>query len=308
MKVAIFGGTGFVGSYLVDELLEREHVPVALVRSGSEYKISRQDACETVSGTIDNPEAVRRTIAGADAVIYNIGILRAYPRQGVTFKALHLDGARLAMEMAGEAGATRFLLMSANGVKADGTDYQKTKYMAEQHLQASGLDWTIFRPSVVFGDPRGRMELATQLYRDIVASPLPAPWFYDGLLPFGAGSMQMSPVHVSDVATVFVKSLERKESIGQIYHLGGPQQVSWKQILVTIGRATGRRVFGLPSPAWAVKAAAALLEGWDFMPVTRDQMTMLMEGNTCDSAALFREFDIDPIPFDAEHLQYLNRR
>ena len=116
MRVAIFGGTGFVGSYLVDELLEREHVPVLLVRPGSEDKISRRDACETVSGAIDNPEAVRRTIAGADAVIYNIGIIRAYPRQGITFKALHLDGARLAMDMAGEAGARRFLLMSANGV------------------------------------------------------------------------------------------------------------------------------------------------------------------------------------------------
>jgi len=307
VKVALFGGTGFVGSYLVDDLVERGHVPVLLIRPGSEAKLHRREVCETVPGVIEDPEAVRRTVTGADAVIYNIGILKEYPKRGITYEALHFDGARLAMAMAAEAGVQRFLLMSANGVKADGTAYQKTKYLAEQYLQSSGLDWTIFRPSVLFGDPRGRMEFATQLNRDIVASPLPAPLFYDGLLPFGAGSMQMSPIHVCDVAKIFGNSLQRQESVGRIYHLGGPRCVSWKQILETIGQATGKRVFGLPTPAWAVKAAAGLLEGWDIMPVTRDQMSMLMEGNTCDSAALFQEFEIDPIPFEAEHLQYLGK-
>ena len=82
-------------------------------------------------------------------------------------------------------------------------------------MWASELDWTIFRPSVLFGDPRGRMEFATQLYRDIIGSPMTAPLFYDGLLPFGAGAMQMSPVHVGDVAEVFGKSLQRKEGVGR---------------------------------------------------------------------------------------------
>ncbi len=307
MNVAIFGGTGFVGSYLIDELLKRGHVPVLLVRSGSEAKIHRRDMCETVTGVVEDPEAVRRTVSGADAVIYNIGILKEAPKRGVTFEALQFEGARLATNATAEAGVKRFLLMSANGVKANGTPYQRTKYMAEQYLQSSGLDWTIFRPSVLFGDPRGRMEFATQLYRDIVAMPLPAPMFYDGLLPFGAGSMQMSPIHVSDVVSIFVGSLQEEKTIGRIYHLGGPRNLSWKQILQTIGEATGKRVFGVPTPAWAVKVVAGLLDGLDIMPVTGDQVSMLVEGNTCNSADLFRDFNIDPIPFDAEHLQYLIR-
>lgn len=305
MKVAIFGGTGFVGSYIVDELLEQGHVPVMLVRLGSEDKVRRRDMCELVSGVISNPDAVRRTVTGTGAVIYNIGILKEIPNLGITFEALQFEGARLVMDKALEAGVKRFLLMSANGVKADGTAYQKTKYMAEQYLQASGLNWTIFRPSVVFGDPRGRMEFATQLYRDIVASPLPAPMFYDGFLPFGAGTMEMSPIHVGDVAKIFVESLKADKGIGQIYHLGGSRNLSWKQILQTIGEATGKRVFGLPTPAWAVKIVAGLLDGLNILPVTRDQISMLVEGNTCDSTEVFREFDIDPVPFDAGHLQYL---
>jgi len=307
MKVALFGGTGFIGSYLVDELLSQGHAPVLLIRPGSESKVRHPEGCELVRGTIGDPEAVKRTIQETDAVIYNIGILKEYPKRGTTFDALHFEGARLAMDTAQEAGVQRFALMSANGVKADGTPYQKTKYTAEQYLQTSSLDWTIYRPSVLFGDPRGRMEFATQLYRDIVSTPMPAPLFYEGLLPFGAGSKKMSPVHVSDVARVVVASLTRDESKGRIYHLGGPDQLSWKQILEAIGKATGKRVFGVPTPAWAVKTVAGMLEGLDIMPVTRDQVTMLMEGNTCDSKDVFREFGIEPIPFDDAQLQYLTQ-
>ncbi len=306
MKVALFGGTGFIGGYLVDELLNQGHKPALLVRPGSEPKVRYPDRCELVTGIVQDPEAAKQTIKDADAVIYNIGILKEYPKRGITFDALHFDGARLAMATAEAMGVKRFGLMSANGVKADGTAYQRTKYMAEQYLQTTGLDWTIYRPSVLFGDPRGQMEFATQLYRDIVSRPIPAPLFHEGLLPLGAGSAKMSPVHVLDVVRVMVASLTREQSRGQIHHLGGPAEISWKQILETIGKATGKRVFGIPTPAWAIKTMADMLDGLDIMPVTRDQIIMLMEGNTCDSSDLFREFGIEPIPFDVPHLQYLN--
>lgn len=307
MKIALFGGTGFVGSYLLDELLEQGHSARLLVRPGSDADVQSRDGCEIVAGTIADPAAVKSTIEGSDAVIYNIGILKEFPGRGVTFEALQFKGARLAIDSAKALGAQRFGLMSANGVKEDGTPYQQTKYMAEQYLQSSGLTWTIYRPSVLFGDPRGRMEFATQLYRDIVSMPIPAPLFHDGLWPFGAGSMPMSPIHVRDVASIVISSLARIQSERQIYHLGGPRQVTWKEILKTIGQATGKRVFGMPTPAWAVKTVAEMVKRLDIMPVTRDQITMLMEGNTCDSTELFREFAIDPIPFDVAHLDYLRK-
>jgi uncharacterized protein YbjT (DUF2867 family) len=308
MKVAVFGGTGFIGGYLVDELLARGHKPVLLVRPGSESKVRQPGACEMVPGTIAEPQAVEQALRGADAAIYNIGILKEYPKRGVTFDALHFEGNRLAADRARAMGVKRFVLMSANGVKADGTAYQRTKYMAEQYLQSSGLEWTIFRPSVLFGDPRGQMEFATQLYRDIVSQPIPVPLFHDGLLPFGAGSARMSPVHVQDVARVTVASLSQEQTRGQTRCLGGPEELSWKRILEIIGEAVGKRVFGVPVPAWAVNTVADLLQGLDIMPTTRDQITMLMEGNTCDASGLFGDFGIDPTPFDATHLQYLNNR
>ena len=308
MKVALFGGTGFVGGYLVDELIDQGHTPVVLVRPGSEHKLRHADACLRVGGAIEDPDAVRRTLEGADAAIYNIGILRAEPRRGVTFESLHLDGAKRAMELAAATGVSRFLLMSANGVCAEGTAYQKTKFMAEQYLQDTPLQWTVFRPSVLFGDPRGNMEFASQLYRDIVSWPIPAPLFYDGLLPVHAGSLEMSPIHVADVAHIVVASLERPETFGRIYPLGGPDRLSWKAILQTIAAATGKRLFGVPVPIWMMKAVVGLVERLPEFPMTRDQLTMLIQGNTCDSREVFVLFGMEPKPFSVENLAYLKAR
>jgi NADH dehydrogenase len=211
------------------------------------------------------------------------------------------------MDAAAEVGVRRFLLMSANGVKADGTGYQRTKYMAEQHLKTTALDWTVFRPSVLFGEPRGRMEFATQLYRDIVRSPLPAPLFYEGLLPFNAGEFRMSPVYVKDVAAVFVQALDMPETTGQIFPLCGPASLSWKEILKTIATAAGTTKRALPAPVLLLKGLALALDQFAFFPITRDQLTMLMEGNTCDGHNAFQRFDLEPAPFDTTRLAYLRR-
>jgi uncharacterized protein YbjT (DUF2867 family) len=306
MKVTLFGGTGFVGSYLIGALLEHGHHPVLLVRAASKHKVNQPDKCTLVTGDIADPAAVRSAIDGSDAVIYNIGILRESPAQGVTYEALHFEGARRAMDAAVEAGVRRFLLMSANGVKADGAGYQRSKYMAEQYLAITGLDWTIFRPSVLFGDPRGRMEFATQLYRDIVRSPLPAPLFFDGMLPLHAGMFRLSPVHVKDVAAVFVKALDMPETVGRTIALGGPESLSWKDILQTIARAAGTTKWTVPAPVLLLKGLAAALDRYAFFPITRDQLTMLMEGNTCDAQELLRTFGLAPTPFDAATLSYLH--
>jgi uncharacterized protein YbjT (DUF2867 family) len=305
MKVTVFGGTGYVGGYLIDELLDKGHHPVLLVRPGSHHKVRHHERCTLVDGDITSPDTIRTALAGTDAVIYNIGILREFPSSGVTYEALHFEGARRAMDVAEEVGVHRFLLMSANGVKADGTGYQRTKYMAEQYLKTTALDWTVFRPSVLFGEPRGRMEFATQMYRDIVRSPLPAPLFYEGFLPFNAGEFRMSPVYVKDVAAVFVQALDMPETAGQIFPLCGPASLSWKEILKTIAAASGTTKRALPAPVLLLKTLALALDQFAFFPITRDQLTMLMEGNTCDGHNAFQSFGLKPASFDTTMLSYL---
>jgi NADH dehydrogenase len=305
MRVAVFGGTGFVGSHMVDAMVDNDMRPVLLVRPGHEQRVRHPDSCNLVSGTIDDAAAIDRTLEQADAVIFNIGILREFPTRGITFQHLQQDAACRVIDAAVARGVKRFLLMSANGVAAEQTAYQKTKRDAERHLVASGLDWTIFRPSVIFGDPRGRSEFATQLHEDVIASPLPAPLFYQGILPHAAGEFMLSPVHVHDVARAFVTALLWPTTIGQTLDLGGPENLTWREILTRIAEATGRHKLMLPVPAFGVSTAAALLDRFESFPVTRDQLSMLLQGNTCGSAALNR-LGITPTAFDAESLRYLN--
>ena len=305
MRVAIIGGTGFVGSYIVDELLLQGHEVSMLVRKGSEKKLIQPDSTRMVAGSIDSTASIDEVVAGCDAVIYCVGILREFPRQGITYEATQYDGVASTIEAATKGGVQRFILMSANGVKIPGTRYQETKKRAEDALLESKLEATIFRPSVVFGDPRGQMEFATQLYRDMVHKPIPAIGFFSGLNP-GTGAVLMSPVHVEDVARAFVNSLSDASTLGKTYNLGGPEVVSWPEMIRRIAAATGRRKWIIPFPIGVMKLAATLLDWLPLFPVTRDQLTMLAEGNTADPKVIESLTGKAPIAFSPEHLAYLN--
>ena len=304
MRVAIIGGTGFVGSYLVDELCDAGHEVSLLVRAGSETKLHRSDLFRTVAGDVASTSALQAVVADCDTVIYCIGILREAKRKGITFEALQYEGLAATVEAAKNAGVQRLILMSANGVKAGGTPYQDTKYRAEQTALASGIPTTVFRPSVVFGDSRGKMEFATQLLDEMVATPVPAIGFFSGTSP-AKGPIVMSPVHVQDVAKAFRLALEDESTVGKTYELGGPEVLSWVQIIQRIAAAVGRKKMIVPMPLGIMKLAAGLLDWIPAFPATKDQLTMLQEGNTADPKILEELIGAPPRVFDGDNLQYL---
>ena len=307
MKVALFGGTGFVGSYMIDQLIDSGHIPRVLVRPGSHQKIISPDKCEILEGDIANTDDIMSVLEDAEAVIYTIGIIREFHRQGITFEKIHFEGAVKCIDVAVEKGIKRFILMSANGVCPDGTGYQKTKWMSEQYLKNTDLEWTIFRPSLIFGDPRGhdRPEFCTQLKKDLISLPLPAPLFHEGILPLNAGSFTMSPIYIKDVANIFVSSIDKENDYGKTIELGGETELSWKEIIKIISHACGKKKWALPVPVIGVKTVAAVFDRFSWFPVTKDQLTMLLEGNTCDSTNYFSENSLKPLPFDINNLSYL---
>ena len=304
MKIGIIGGTGFVGSYILDALAVYGHSMRVLLRPGSEGKLPALPELEAVPGDVSDEAAVRACLAGCDAVVYLIGILREEPSRGITFDAMQRRGAERAIAVAEELGIKRFLLMSANGIDAAATPYQTTKLAAEEALKASTLEWTIFRPSVIFGPPRGRMEFCTQLKQELIDSPMPAPLFYEGWLPIDAGDFELGPVHVEDVAAAFAKSLETPETVGQTLELCGPDAWSWKQILSGIAAAAGKTKLMLPAPVMFIGPVASVMGRFEWFPVTRDQLTMLLGGNTCVEDG-FAPLGITPRPFDPDALAYL---
>jgi NADH dehydrogenase len=304
MRVGVIGATGFVGSYLVDQLIESGHEPSVLVRAGSEDKLRHASECRVTTGEVSSATAIAETCRSCDAIIYNVGILREDRRHGITFEKLQFEAVDRCVRAARANGVQRFILMSANGVKQGGTPYQDTKFRAEEVVRNSGLDWTIFRPSVVFGDPRGRMEFATQLYRDMVAPPIPAIGFFKGLRP-ETGGLFMSPVHVLDVASAFVRAVEDDSLVDQIIKLGGPESLSWTDMLTRIAAACDKKKLIIPMPIGVMKLAASLLDWLPFFPVTRDQLTMLAEGNTVANELLPELIGRTPTPFTTENLAYL---
>jgi NADH dehydrogenase len=304
MRTAIFGGTGFVGSYLVDALLDAGHEPSLLVRPGSEKKVRHADRCRLTGGEIDDGAAIARTLEGCGAAIYLIGILRENPAQGITFKATQYEGARRVIDAVKSRHVERFLLMSANGVKQDGTGYQRSKFEAERYLEGSGLRGTVMRPAVIFGDPRGRMEFATELRNRMIRPPIPAPAFFSGLSP-RRGTFSMTPVFVEDVARAFQRSLDNDATVGRTLHLGGSEELPWPAIIRRIAEASGRRKLIVPVPAKAVHVAAALLDRFSFFPITRDQLAMLMEGNTVPATSDFDLLGLSPAAMTVDRLAYL---
>ena len=305
MRVAIIGGTGFVGGYLTDALLEAGHDPSLLVREGSEDKVRQSERVRVTPGNISSQEALQSAVEGCSAVIYNVGILRELPRRGITFEESQYQGLVRTVEAARKAGVSRLLLMSANGVKRPGTPYQETKRRAEEYAMKSGLDVTVLRPSVIFGDPEGKMEFATQLFDEMIRPPIPAVGFFMGRNP-EQGAVVMSPVHIEDVASAFLAVLADDGTIGQTFSLGGPEVLSWTEMIRRIAEATGKRKWILPMPTWIMRVGATFFDWLPFFPVTRGQLTMLEEGNVADPEVLEQLIGHAPRGFSVENLQYLS--
>ena len=318
VKVALFGGTGFVGSYIVDELVSREHQPRLMVRSGSEGKVPKPEYCETVSGDIHDDYAIRETLYDCDAAIYLIAVIKEFPKEGITNELLQFRDAQRVANIALEVGVKRFLLMSALGTNCGPgvSKYFTAKHLAEQAVKNTELSWTILRPSSIFGDPRGfgRPEFCTMLKKDMLNLipfpgflPFPVPAFFTGLNPFNAGSFSLSMIHAADVATLFANVLEDDTAIGKTLELGGKQEVNWNEILKAIAAASGKKIFMMPVPFFAVWLVALLFDRFTWVPATRDQLQDLVRGNTCDSGELLKKYAIEPIPFTVENLNYLTK-
>jgi len=296
MRVFVTGGTGFVGHELVSQLLAAEHEVICLARPGSEGKLARHDRLRIQPGDAVSGDGLDQGMAGCDAVIHLVGIIREFPARGITFEKLHVQATERVVAACSRNGIRRYLHMSANGTRPDAVSpYHRTKWQAEELVRNANLDWTIFRPSLIYGPGDQFVNMLADQVRKLPLVPV-----------IGDGSYRMSPVAVQDVACSFVRALERPQTIGQCHHCGGPGSLSYNEILDTIGRVLGKnRVGKLHNPVGLLRPLVSLLEGFSAFPLTRSQMTMLLEGNEVDPAAWAQAFDIDPVPFEEGIRAYL---
>lgn len=296
MKVFLTGGTGFVGNEVLKQLVAAGHTARCLIRSGSEGRLAVREGVEVRHGDVTAPETLASALNGCNAVIHLVGIIREFPGQGITFKRMHVEATRNVVEAAEAQGVKRYLQMSANGTRPNADSlYHKTKWQAEEAVRASSLDWTIFRPSLIFGPGDAFVNMLADMMRKLPVMPV-----------IGDGKYRMSPVAVEDVAASFVKALATPETIGKTFHCGGPQSYSYDELLDLIGAALGKQhVAKLHHPVFLMKTATALFESIPAFPLTSSQMTMLLEGNVCDPQEWAEAFGITPASFSEGIRRYV---
>lgn len=285
MKVLLTGATGFVGHRLLHALLAAGHQVACLVRPGSIFKLPVEEEIAVIPGDALDPKSLEGRLQGLDAVIHLIGIIKAYPKKGITFERLHVEAAKHIIDAATAQGVKRFLHMSALGARPNAVSlYHRTKYQAEDYLKKSGLDWTIFRPSVIYGPGDKSVNLFARMIK------------YAPIVPvLGEGKNKLQPVSLDEVVAGFLKALSDPQAIGKTFEIGGPEAYEMTELLDQIAEAMGkkpRRQVHIPLP-W-VEAQTRYLEPLPFYPLSHDQLVMLQEDNVCDPQEYFRFIGSQP--------------
>jgi uncharacterized protein YbjT (DUF2867 family) len=288
MRVLVTGGTGYVGPPVVARLQERGHEVRALVRSPG----ARLPAgVEAAAGDVTDRASLERAAQGVDAIVHLVAVLDA---SHDVMEAVNAGGPRNVVAAAQAAGVRRLVHMSALGVTAEHaplTHYWETKWAGASAVMESGLEWTVMEPSFVFGGGGGAFAAFERLVR-LPVTPV-----------IGDGRYRHQPVWRGDVATAFANALERPDTMGKRYELGGPEALTFDDLLDEVARAIGRRPRRkLHAPAGFVRAQTPVLRRLPPpLKVTPEQITMLLDGTACDIGPMRCELGVEPASIAAAY-------
>jgi NADH dehydrogenase len=279
--VLVTGGTGYVGAEVVASLASAGHSLRVLVHASQP---ALPESAEAVRGDVTDAASLEAAADGCDAIVNLVAILEG---TDAAFQAVNAGGPRNVVAAADAHGIRRIVHMSALGVSAEHaplTRYWGSKYAGKQAVISSGLDWTVLEPSFVFGRGGGALKAFESLIRMPVAPVI------------GDGRYRHQPVWAGDVATAFVRALERPETAGQVIPMGGPQVFTFDQLLDELARVTGRAPRRkLHIPAGLMKAQTPLLSRLPApLKVTREQIVMLLAGTECDLEPMRSALGIEP--------------
>ena len=286
LNIIIAGGTGFVGSSLARKLIESGNKVIFIVRPGAETKLRITDKSAVISA--DPGEELDHIHAEADVLINCIGIIREFPRRGITFKKVHADITKNLVLFAKSNGINRFIQISALGVGPDGeTGYQRSKFEAEEYVRESSLNWTILRPSMITGPGDHVTGMFSGMIKRLPAVPV-----------IGEGHYVLQPVHIDDIAAGLSALLDDNQAFGKTYEIGGPEILTFNEILDRIGTGIGKkRVRKFHQPVMFMRTLAFVFRRLAWFPVTREQITMLLQGNSTTDTRFFDLHGIKPKSF-----------
>jgi len=295
MKVFVTGGTGYVGTIVIKHLLQRGHHVSILQRPNQTHSHDESSSqIHRIEGDIFNSSILRSGMEDMDAVIHLVGIIREKPRRGITMNRIHFEGTKNVLDAVNASGVKKYVHMSALGARPDAiSNYHQSKWRSEELVKSSGIPYTIFRPSVIFGKGGPGANFIGQLVDLVRSSPI--------VPMIGHGHYPLQPVHVETVGDVFCQALTNETSKNKVYEVGGPEVVTYRVILEAIAVALHKRLRTLSIPMVLMQSLIQVLEHIPGFPLTQDQLTMLREGNACSSGQLlYNDFKTTAIPFRVE--------
>jgi NADH dehydrogenase len=294
MKIVVLGGTGFVGSHLIPRLSTLGHQIVVLSRNPSAkphltlLPTVSQHAVDVYDGT-----ALAAALKGADAVINLIGILNEKGFGGAGFRRAHVELTSTVIAACGKAGVRRLLQMSALNAGRGESHYLKTRGEAESLVKASKLDWTLYQPSVIFGQGDG---LFSRFKTLLQLTPI---------MPLARASAKFAPVYVGDVVSAMVQTLDEMSAFSQTYELYGPEVLTLAEIVRYTARCMRVKRLVLPLPDALGRLQAMAMDFVPGKPFSTDNFLSLKVDSVGGIDGLYR-LKIDKTPIEAVVPQLLS--
>jgi NADH dehydrogenase len=296
-KILLIGGSGFIGQKIASGLSALGHTVLLPTRKAAYAKeLWVLPNLQVIEANIHDPAVLAdlcQRVGPGGVVINLVGILhdKTGSPYGPGFLKNHVELTNKIIAAMNAADLHRYIHMSALGANSSGASmYQRSKGDAENLVKSSDLDWTIFRPSVVFGEKDKFINLFASLQK------------FAPVLPLGGAGVKFQPVYVSDVAQAFVKSISMSETIGRVFDLAGPRVYTLTELVNFAGVVGGRKSIVIPLPKPLAYLQAGLLE---MMPgptlMSRDNLASMSEDNVLPAGAenaLEKVFAINPQALD----------
>lgn len=275
MNVFVTGGTGFTGSYTVPLLLQRGFRVRCLYRPDSDRSVVPQPDVEWVAGDLSDPDALGAAMQGSEAL--------------VNIASLGFGHADSILGAARRAGIERAVFVSTTAVFTQlNARSKQIRLAAEEAIRASGLKYTILRPTMIYGSRRDRN--MWRLIRFLRYSPL--------VPVFGDGNRLQQPIYVGDVAQAIVSCLCSERTIGRSYNIAGREPLTYNQVLDTIAGLLGKRIWKVHVPSGPVVGLLRLIERLHLpFPIKAEQVLRLNEDKSFSYEEAQRDFGFEPLAF-----------
>lgn len=303
--ILLTGASGFVGSHTLPALIDAGHHVRALVRTdAATAKVlarltpRQQAGVSFAKGDVTEADTLPAAVRGTDVVVHLVAIARDWSG-GKDLERINTGGTTNVLAAMQAEGIKRLIHLGAMGVKDDpNLHYSRSKARAEAAVAASGLEWTTLKPSLMWGERDGFFNVIASLVRT-------AP----GVVPIPAGQRsRFQPLDVDDLARVIVQAVERPETTGHAFDLGGPEFWTYEQMVREVLTAMGARRAVLPMPLSLIKMVARTAEAIHLpFPVASDQLRQLASDNASELDVVQRDWAFTPRSM-AGNLGYLKAK